>query len=73
MKANVVLSYEDVLLIFEGLRHLYYENDRASQDRHVSHVPGLKEHFLNQKQDAKKLLKKIKNCAGQVNYLTSIR
>jgi hypothetical protein len=73
MRANVILTHEDVLLIFEGLRHLYYENDRASQSRHVQHVEGLKEFHLKEKEHAKKLLKKIKNCAGEVNYLTSIR
>ena len=72
MKANVALSHEEVLLIFEGLRHLYYENDRAAQAHHVQHVEGLKEALLKQKKDAKKLLNKIKKCTGKVNYLTSI-
>ena len=72
MKANVVLSHEEVQLIFEALDHLYYETDRASQERHVDELPKLKEHFYKKKTNAKNLLKRIKNCTGKINYLTSI-
>jgi hypothetical protein len=72
MKANVVLSSEEVQLIFEALDHLYYETDRASQERHVHELPKLKELFLKKRNNTKKLLKRIKNCTGKVNYLTSI-
>jgi hypothetical protein len=72
MKANVVLSSEEVQLIFEALDHLYYETDRVSQERHVYELPKLKEHFLKKRNNTKKLLKRIKNCTGKVNYLTSI-
>lgn len=72
MKANVVLNKEEIQLIFEALDHLYFETDRTMQYSHVDHLPKLKEHFLNKKQNIKKLLKIIKNCTGEVNYLTSI-
>lgn len=72
MKANVVLSSEEVQLIFEALNHLYYETDRAFRERHVNELPKLKEHFHKKKTNTKKLLKRIKNCTGKVNYLTSI-
>jgi len=72
MKANVVLSNEEIQLIFEALDHLYYESQRASKERHVDHLPKLKEHFLDKVNKTKKLRKRIGNCNGRVNYLTSI-
>jgi hypothetical protein len=72
MKANVVLSNEEIQLIFEALDHLYFESQRASQERHVDHLPKLKKHFLNKKEKTKKLRKRIADCTGKINYLTSI-
>ena len=72
MKANVVLSNEEIQLIFEALDHLYFESQRASKERHVDHLPKLKEHFLNKKNKTKKLRKRIADCTGEINYLTSI-
>ena len=72
MKANVLLSKEEIQLIFEALDHLYFETDRAAKENHVDHLPKLKSHFLDKKKNTKNLLKRIKNCTGQINYLTSI-
>jgi hypothetical protein len=72
MKANVILSHEEIQLIFEALDHLYFEADRSAQENHVNSLPKLKEHFLNKKNKTKKLRKRIANCNGKVNYLTSI-
>ena len=72
MKANVVLSKEEVQLIFEALDHLYFESDRAARENHVDYLPKLKEHFLKKKKNTKNLLKRIKGCTGKINYLTSI-
>lgn len=72
MKLNVILSKEEVQLIFEALDHLYFESDRAAKENHTNHLPKLKDHFLNKKKNTKNLLKRIKNCTGEINYLTSI-
>lgn len=72
MKANVVLSSEEIQLIFEALDHLYFESQRASQERHADHLPKLKQHFLDKKYKTKKLRKRIEKCNGKINYLTSI-
>lgn len=72
MKANVILTEEEIQLIFEALDHLYFETDRAVKENHVNYLPKLKEHFLKKKKNTKNLLKRIKNCTGQINYLTSI-
>lgn len=72
MKANVLLNKEEIQLIFEALDHLYFETDRAIRYDHVNHLPKLKEHFLNKKKNTKNLLKRIKGCNSQINYLISI-
>lgn len=72
MKANILLNKQEIELIHEALDHLYYESDRASKERHVDHLPKLKEHFSTKKKNTKNLLKRIKNCTGRINYLTSI-
>lgn len=71
MKANDLLSKEEFQLIFEALDHLYFETDRAMQCSHVDHLPNLKKHLSDKKENTKNLLKKIKDCAFEVN-LTSI-
>ena len=58
MKANVVLSNEEIQLIFEALDHLYYESQRSAQQRHVDLLPKLKDHFLQ----------KVKNRIEQIFF-----
>jgi hypothetical protein len=72
MKANLLLTKQEIELLYEALDHLYFETDRAIQFNHVNHLPKLKQHFSNKKQITKNLLKRIKTCTGKINYLTSI-
>lgn len=72
MKANIILSKDEVKLIHEGLSHLYFEYDRESQAIHVQQLPNLKKVFQNKKKLAKQLLKRIEKCNGSINYLTSL-
>ena len=72
MKANLLLTKQEVELIYEALDHLYFETDRASQFNHVDKLSDLKKHLSNKKNITKNLLKRIKTCTGKINYLTSI-
>ena len=72
MKANIILSKDEVKLIYEGLSHLYFEYDRESQAIHTQKLPDLKKIFQNKKKLAKHLLKRLEKCTGSVNYLTSL-
>lgn len=72
MSLNVLLTKEEVELIFEALDHLYFETDRAIQYSHADHLPNFKNHLLDKKKNTKNLLKRIKSCTGEINYLTSI-
>jgi len=72
MKANVLLTEKEIQLIFEALTHLSYEYDRARQETPARTLRQIKEIFITKKNDAKNLLKRLKNCTGKVNYLLSI-
>jgi hypothetical protein len=72
MKANLLLTKQEIELIYEALDHLYFETDRASQLNHVDNLSDLKDHFSDKKVFIKNLLKRIKTCTGKINYLTSI-
>ena len=67
MKANLSLSKEEIELIFEALDHLYFETDRAMQCSHADHLPNLKKHLSDKKENTKNLLRRIKDCTGEVN------
>lgn len=72
MKANVLLTEKEVQLIFEALTNLSYEYDRARQETPARTLRQVKEKFITKKNDAKNLLKRLKNCTGKINYLLSI-
>jgi hypothetical protein len=60
MKTNLLLTKQEIELIYEALDHLYFETDRAMQCSHADHLPNLKKHLLDKKNKTKDLLKLIK-------------
>ena len=72
MKASLLLTKREIELIYEALDHLYFETDRAIKFNHVAYLPELRKHFSYKKEVVKNLLKRIEECTGEINYLTSI-